>query len=169
MIKILAAIIAFLLMIFPNSSTLLFYQQQLDFPGEEVVAEEIIDAIIDSDIEALMNMYCEAAKSTGEVTTDNIEKLIKSLEGNITHGEFFGADGGEYSNNGSSEIHRQIKIKIETSKKEYLVYASWIVADTESPEKVGLIQLTLYPYIWEESRVPMVQIPLTESLNIVRC
>ncbi len=165
MIKFFAAVIAFLLMVFPDSGTLLFYQQQLAFPGEKIVAGQIVDALTDGDGDALIDMYCEAAKSTGEITTENIENFINSLDGKIKNGEFYGADGGEYSNNGSGEIHRQIKIKIKTSQEEYLIYASWIVADTEYPEKVGLIQLTLYPYVWDEPPVPIAQVPLKQSLK----
>ena len=83
MAKFLAIIISFLLMLFPDSGTLLVYQQQLAFPGEKAVAEEIIDAIKDKNAEALINMYSETAKSTGEITSENIEHFFGSFKGDI--------------------------------------------------------------------------------------
>lgn len=167
MIKILASILAILLMIFPDSGTLLSLYQQLSFPGEVEVAELVVDAIIAGDIEVLKNMYSETAKSTGEVTTENIEGLINSFDGNIIQGKYVDWGGGEYSANGVVEIHRSIKIKFTTTENEYKMHVSWQVADTECPENVGLVQLSLYPYIFEEPRTPIAQVPLKESLTEV--
>ena len=162
MIKIISAIIAFLLVLFPNSESLLGAQQQASFPGEKAVAKQIVEAIKDKDIDALIDMYCDAAKSTGEVTIENLDNLINSLDGNIKSGGLHGYDSSDH---GSQKSHRQLKIKIETDKEDYIIYASWIVTDTEQPERVGLIQLTIYPYIWAEPRVPTAQVPLTASLD----
>ena len=45
MTKIISAIIAFLLMLFPNSGNLLIMQQQLSFPGEKAAANQIVEAV----------------------------------------------------------------------------------------------------------------------------
>ena len=167
MVKILLSIVMFLIMLFPDSGTLLIYQQQLSFPGEKAVAEEIIDAIKDRDSEALIDMYSEVAKNTGEITTGNIERFFEFFEGDIIYGDYLYADGGDHIAYGSGESHRKMKITLETNNEKYTLFASWAIVDTENPEKVGLVQLTLYPYIWEEPRVPIVRIPLTESLKNV--
>lgn len=167
MVKILASIIAFLFMLFPDSGTLLIYQQQLDYPGEITVAEEIIDAIKDRDAEALINMYSEAAKNTGEITTENIEHFFDSFEGDVIYGDYLYADGGDHIAYGSGESHRQLRIEFKTIKETYRLYASWQIVDTENPQKVGLVQLTLFPEInsWEEYEGPLAQIPLKDSLT----
>lgn len=162
MIKIISAIIAFLLMLFPNSGSLLGAQQQVLFPGEKAAAKQIVEAIKDNDIDALIDMYCDAAKSTGEVTTENLQNLINSIEGNIKNGGLYGYDSSDH---GSQKSDRQLKIKIETDKGDYLIYASWVVADTEQPERVGLLQLTLFPYFINEYPVVIAQVPLKESLK----
>ena len=162
MTKIISAIIAFLLMLFPTSGNLLATQQQLSFPGEKAAANQIIEAIKGNDIDALIDMYCVAAKSTGEVTTENLQNFIDTIEGDIKKGEYFLSDSSDYSNKGHIKSHRQIKIKITTSQQQYLIYASWVVADTETPERVGLLQLTLFPY---EDPVVIAQVPLKGSIQ----
>lgn len=167
MTKIFATIIAFLLMIFPESGTLQIYQWQLDFPGEKAVAEEIIDAIKDKDVDVLMNMYAEISKSTGEVTEENLENFIKTIKGDIIESQYNGCDSSDKIAYGSGTQTRQIKIKIKTTDDTYDVYASWVIVDTDNPENIGLLQLTLFPDIisWEEYEGPLAQIPLKESLK----
>ncbi len=169
MAKILAVIISFLLMLFPDSGTLLVYQQQLAFPGEKAVAEEIIDAIKNRDAESLINMYSEAAKSTGEITTENIERFFESFEGDVIHGDYLYADGGDHIAYGYGESHRQLRIEFKTNSETYRLYASWQIVDTENPQKVGLVQLTLFPKIssLEEYEGVLAQIPLNNSLTNV--
>lgn len=167
MIKIFSAIIAFLLMLFPESGILKIYQWQLDFPGTKAVAEEIIDAIKDKDFETLMNMYSESAKSTGEVTEENLEIFINAIKGDVIEAKFDGADGGDHIAYGSGDMDRNIRIRIETTERVYQIYASWVIVDTENPEKVGLLQLTLFPknVSWENYEGPLAQVPLKDSFK----
>lgn len=169
MAKFLAIIISFLLMLFPDSGTLLVYQQQLAFPGEKAVAEEIIDAIKDKNAEALINMYSETAKSTGEITSENIEHFFGSFKGDIIYGDYLYADGGDHIAYGSGESHRQLRIEFKTNSETYRLYASWQIVDTEAPQKVGLVQLTLFPKTssWEEYEGVLAQIPIKDSLTNV--
>ena len=163
MVKIISAIIAFLLMLFPNSGNLLIMQQQLSFPGEKAAANQIVEAIQNNDIDALIDMYCDVAMSTGEVTKENLQNLINSIEGNIKKGGLYGYDSSTHG----SVSDRQLKIKIETDRGDYLVYASWVVADLEYPERVGLLQLTLFPYFLNEYPVVIAQVPLKGSIGNV--
>lgn len=163
MINFIASILSFLLMIFPNYSLFLGLQQQILFPGEQVVAEQIIDAIVDGDINALVAMYSEESINTGEVTTENIENIINSFEGDINLCKYLGAGGSDYSNNGTQKSHRQLKIEIETSEELYVVYATWVISDTENPEKVGLAQITVFDSVgYNETFVPIAQVPTTK-------
>ena len=163
MTKIFATIIAFLLMLFPESGTLLAYQQQLAFPGAKVVAEEIVDSIKDGDIETLINMYSESAKNTGEVTIESIESFINFFDSEVVSGKFIGADGSDYVNHGTSQSHRQIKIELKTSRERYIMYATWVITDTENPEKVGLVQMTLFDSEGLETYIPIAQVPITKN------
>lgn len=166
MIKnIIISIVAFLLTLFPDSGNLLITYQQLMFPGEMQVAEDIIDAIVDGDVKAIIDMYSEVAKSTGEVTTENIENLLNSFEGKLLYGDYQRCDSSDYSNNGKSKSSRNLKFDLVTTETKYRIYAYWTVVDTENIDEVGLTQLIVYPYIWEEPRVPISVIPLTESLT----
>lgn len=165
MTKIFATIIAFLLMLFPESGTLLIYQQQLVFPGEKAVAEEIIDAIKDKDVDVLVNMYAEISKSTGEVTKENIENFINGFKGNIIYGEYNGSGSSDKIAYGSGRSTRQIKMIIKTSEDTYNIFASWVKVDTENPENVGLLQLTMWDSYGYEIHEPTVQVPLKKSLT----
>lgn len=170
MTKIFATIIAFLLMLFPESGILQIYQWQLDFPGTKDVAEEIIDAINEKDFETLINMYSESAKSTGEVTEENLEIFINAIKGDIIEAKFNGADGGDHIAYGSGDSDRTIRIRLETTEGVYKIYASWVIVDTENPENIGLMQLTLFPnnVSWENYEGPLAQIPLKESFKEAR-
>lgn len=162
MTKILATIIAFLLILFPDSGTLLIYQWQLAFPGEKVVAEDIIDAIKNKDVDTLINMYSESAKSTGEVTKENLENFINAINGDIIESKYNGYDSSDKIAYGSGISTRQIKIKINTSEDTYNIFVSWVIVDTENPENVGLIQLSLFDSVaYNETHKSIVQIPIT--------
>lgn len=152
-------------MLFPESGILQIYQWQLSFPGESVVAEEVSDAIKNNDVETLINMYSESAKNSGEVTKENLEIFINTIKGDIIESKYNGYDGSDKIAYGSGTQTRQIKIRIKTTEETYDVYASWVIVDTENPENIGLLQLTLFPNIisWEEYNGPLSQIPLKES------
>ena len=163
MMKILSAIIAFLLMLFPTSGNLLATQQQLSFPGEKEVAKQIVDAIIDGDVDTLVDMYSEESINTGEITTENIENIINAFEGNINRYKYLGAGGSDYSNYGIQKSYRQLKIEIETSEELYVVYAIWVISDTANPEKVGLEQITVFDSVgYNETFTPIAQVPTTK-------
>lgn len=164
MVKLLASIIALLLMVFPDSGSLLIVHQQLNFPGEKVVAEEIIDAIKDKDVNTLINMYSETSQKTGEVLTETINGLINAIDGNIVYGFYDGSGSSDKIAYGSGKSTRQIKIMIKTTKDTYKIFASWVIVDTEYPENVGLLQLTMWDSYGQEIHEPTAQIPLTESL-----
>ncbi len=170
MIKnIIISIVAFLLTLFPDSGNLLITYQQLMFPGEMQVAEDIIDAIVDGDVKAIIDMYSEVAKSTGEVTTENIENFLNLFEGEILHGDYQGCSSSDYINNGKGKCSRSLRIEFVTTEKKYEVYASWYVVDTENSDEVGLGQITVYPYTTDLSQLYIVsQVPLKESLVAVR-
>lgn len=165
MTKIFASIIAFLLMLFPESGTLQIYQWQLSFPGEKTVAEDVSDAIKNNDIETLINLYSESAKKSGEVTKENLEAFISSIKGDIIESKYNGCDSSDKIAYGSGTQTRQIKIRVKTTEETYDVYASWVIVDTENPENIGLLQLTLFPNVisFEEYNGPLAQIPLKES------
>lgn len=170
MIKnIIISIVAFLLTLFPDSGNLLITYQQLMFPGEMQVAEDIIDAIVDGDVKAIIDMYSEVAKSTGEVTTESVENLLDSFEGKLLYGDFQAYDSSDYINNGKGERSCNLRIYFVTTEKKYEVYASWHIVDTENSDEVGLGQITVYPYTTDLSQLHIIsQVPLKESLNEVR-
>lgn len=163
--KFIISIVTLLLALFPDSGYLLMTHQQLSFTGEMQTVERIIDAFVGGDVETIIDMYSNVAISTGEVTTENIENLLNSFEGKLLYGDYQRCDSSDYSNNGKSKSSRNLKFDLVTTETKYRIYAYWTVVDTENIDEVGLTQLIVYPYIWEEPRVPISVIPLTESLT----
>ena len=64
--RILAIVFTFLLSIFPNSSYVLGCYQTYTYPGKHVITEQVMDAIINEDIDALIGMLSEESRNNIE-------------------------------------------------------------------------------------------------------
>lgn len=138
--KIIVAILAILLTFFPNSGFLLSNYQNLTFLGEDAITDTIVEAINNNDADTIEAMLSQHTKENGENLNQKIKELIAVIDGDITeYREHGGGSDGEYSNNGVSIKDKSWDIYIKTdSDNEYLVCVSWVIVNTNKPEKVGM-------------------------------
>ena len=138
--KIIISILVVLLTIFPDSAFLLSNYQNLTFLGEDMITDMIVDAIKNNDADTIESMLSQHTKENGENLNQKIKGLIAVIDGDITeYREHGGGGDGEYSDNDVSIKDKSWDIYIKTdSGNEYLVCVSWIIVNTNKPEKVGM-------------------------------
>ncbi len=145
MTNIIISIVAFLLTIFPFSQTLLATHQQLSFQGNQVISQNIVEAINSNDIQAIEDMLSEERKQNMSDPKKSISEFLQSFDGEIVEiGHISG--GSESAESGSGYVYkvRDWRIEIETSQGERWLYVTWVIADTINPEHVGMCGMTFY-------------------------
>lgn len=144
MTKIIISIVSFLLVLFPFSSTLLATQQQLSFPGDQEITSDIVDAIKLNDIQAIEEMLSKEAKQRMGDPQKTIREFLQNIDNEIVGVRQIGG-GGESSESGAGYVYK-VKtwtIEVETTQKTYLLSPTWIIADTRSPQRVGMSSMLL--------------------------
>jgi len=142
--KLILGILAFLLTIFPGCGMLLTPYQSLTFPGEAIVTDDIMNAIVTRDIATLENMVSSDRKQTMEDLPGNIGKLIDTIEGEITDyqrsGVGYNYDKSEF---GTRINRRNWDVVIETTTQSYTLIITWTVVNNRAPEEVGMRSISL--------------------------
>jgi hypothetical protein len=155
------SVLAFLLTIFPSCSFLLAPYQSMTFPGEVVIAEDVLSAIEAQDVAALEAMFCPAIRTQTEDLYDQIAKLIDAIDGDIV--KMDRSPSSSYSKPGFNEFSWDIDI--ETTATTYLIMFGWMSINTTNSEEVGLNYLSLIDLgllslnpedesVWRLARVP---------------
>lgn len=144
MTKIIISIVSVLLILFPFSSTLLGTYQQLTFPGVQEITDDIIDAVKSNDIAAIEEMLSEETKQNMEDPQKKISEFLQIIDGEVIDARQGHGGGGE-SNNGAGYVYivETWKIEVKTSQSTYWIWATWVIADTRTPEEVGLAGMTV--------------------------
>ncbi len=156
--SIILTIVTFLLTIFPWSSSLVAKKQQLTFPGNEIVINEIISAIETRDVSSLEEMYSKSQREEVDGLSNKIELLIDSIKGEMLEIIWLPSGGSDYKNYGVAESTRSWKLIFTTSEDEYIIYVDWVIVDTINPDRVGLIGLTLFDSVgYNETHEAIVQ------------
>lgn len=150
MSKIIALIVSVLLIFFPESAFLECKAQELAYPGNDAVCNEIAKFIKSNDADAIKEMFCESDKQVNENLTEQIQNVIDSIDGEILNTEKEVGRGyqSDYANYGIYQSKRDFVLSIKTINNSYSLFIFWVTVDTESPEKVGLSSLTL----WDSER-----------------
>ena len=78
--RILAVVFTFLLTIFPNSSYVLGCYQTYTYPGKHVITEQVMDAIINEDIDALIGMLSEERRNNIEDLPGKFREFIDAID-----------------------------------------------------------------------------------------
>ncbi len=144
MTKIIISIVSFLLILFPFSSTLSATYQQLTFPGVHEITNNIIDAVKSNDIQAIEEMLSEEAKQRMENPQKAIREFLKAFDGEVIEARYLQSAGGETSS-GMGYVYKveTWKIEVKTSQSTYLIWVTWVIADTRGPKEVGLAGMTV--------------------------
>lgn len=142
--KIIISIVSFLLVLFPFSSTLSGAYQQLTFPGVHEITNDIIDAVKSNDIQAIEGMLSEEAKQRMENPQKAISEFLKAFDGEVIESRYLQSAGGETSS-GMGYVYKveTWTIEIKTIKSTYWLSTTWIIADTRSPQHVGMSSMLL--------------------------
>lgn len=144
MSKILISILSVLMILFPFSSFLLGTYQQLSFPGEYEITDEIIDAVKTNDIDALEKMLSNETKKNLEDPKKEISDFLQIIDGEIIDAKYHSGTGEEdQSGTGYVYSFRGWIIEFKTTENTYWVWISWVRADTKSPEHCGLVGISI--------------------------
>ena len=141
--QILISILAFLLTIFPNSSTLLGNYQELTFPGMHEISQQIVDAINNNDVEAFKEVLSPNMKKNVPDLDAKIQFLMNSIDDNIINYRVSDSGGGSTSNYGYFVESKIWTVDFKNNDLLYSIVLRYRVADTESPDNVGLIVVRL--------------------------
>lgn len=144
MSKILISILSVLMILFPFSSFLVGTYQQLSFPGEYVITDEIIDAVKTNDIDALEKMLSNETKKNLEDPQKEISDFLQIIDGEIIDAKYH-SETGEEDQSGTGYVYsfRGWIIEFKTTENTYWVWISWVRADTKSPEHCGLVGISI--------------------------
>ena len=144
MSKILISILSVLLILFRFSSFLVGTYQQLSFPGEYVITDEIIDAVKTNDIDALEKMLSNETKKNLEDPQKEISDFLQIIDGEIIDAKYH-SETGEEDQSGTGYVYsfRGWIIEFKTTENTYWVWISWVRADTKSPEHCGLVGISI--------------------------
>lgn len=144
MTKIIAFIISLLLTIFPNSVTLIGAYQDATYPGEQVITERVITAVKNGDVKAIEEMISPYIKNNHENLSEDIEGLINAMEGEILKAYWYsGSHDSVKKDYDSYESYRTWQIKFETDVSNYKLHVTWVRANTNKPDMVGMSSLSL--------------------------
>lgn len=144
MSKIIVSIVAILLIFFPNSKSLISYNQQITY-NSAIGAEKIIEAFKNEDVDALEKLMCKNINNNVENLPNKIQDLFDAVDGEIIEATYE-SRGGSYSgsNPGKGSITQSgVFIYITTTKNIYDISFWWETVNTYQPEETGIRAITL--------------------------
>ncbi len=140
--QILISILAFLLTIFPNSSTLLGNYQELTFPGMHEVSQQIVDAINNNDVEAFKKYLCPNMIKHDDLD-EKIQSFMDAIDDEIIEYRVRDAGGGSISNYGYYQEGKTWDTLFMYNGLTYNIGISYTVANTKEPDNVGITTIHL--------------------------
>lgn len=144
MAKFLISLLAFLLMLFPHSTSLLSISQQIT-NNPNVVAPKMVNAIETRDIAALEALMCLNIKQNVKNLPAKIGELIDSIDGDIIDTSWKDSGGSYEENreNGKTILQVGMEIFITTTTGTYVVGVWWEGINTFQPEETGIRNIAL--------------------------
>ena len=147
MTKIIVSILAFLLMIFPNSK-LLIGAHQARTNTVSIVAPKIVDAIKARDAATLESFMCQNIKQNTSNLRGEINNMLDAIDGTITEATWAWR-GGSYSESrsGGKKISQEgFEITVTTSVNSYALGIWWETINNFKPKEVGIRSIGLRYY-----------------------
>jgi len=144
MAKIIAGILAFLLWIFPNWSSLQNRYELLTFSWE-ATANNIMNAVKTNDITALEAMMCRNIKQNIADLPGEISKLLDTIDGEITTFTWktFGAFTASHGI-GKSLGQMTLAIDFTTSAGSYRLGMMWEYSNSFQPKEKGIRNISVH-------------------------
>lgn len=144
MTKFLISLLAFLLFLFPHSTSLLSINQQLT-NSTNVAAPKIMNAIETGDVAALEALMCLNIKQNVKNLPEKINELLDAIDGEIIEASWVHS-GGSYSGNrenGKTINQSGVDVLITTTTGTYVVGVWWETINTFQPEETGIRSIGL--------------------------
>lgn len=142
--KIVSLLLPILLVLFPNNTSLISIDQQIN-NNSTIAAPKIIAAFEERDSDALEDLMCNNIKQNTENIIKEISKMFSCVEGNVVESSYdtgshsFSADHG----NGKQILQTSIDITIKTTQKEYDIGVVWETINTFQTEETGIRSILL--------------------------
>jgi len=138
------SLLAFLLMLFPHSTSLLSISLQIT-NNTNVAAPKIINAIETSDVAALEALMCLNIKQNIDDLPVKIGELFDAIDGDIIEISWK-ERGGSYEENrenGKTILQIGMEFLITTTTGTYVICVWWEVINTFQPEETGIRSIGL--------------------------
>ena len=142
--KIVSVLLPILLALFPNSTSLISIDQQIN-NNSTIAASKIIAAFEERDSKALEDLMCNNIKIKTENLKSKIGEMFSCIEGEAVESSYdtgshsFSADHG----NGKQILQTSIDITIKTTQKEYDIGVVWETINTFQTEETGIRSIVL--------------------------
>jgi len=147
MTKIIVSILAFLLMIFPNSKYLIeAHQARTNTPS--IVAPQIIEAFKSKNISALEVLMCQNIKTNVSDLRTKIGEMMDAIDSEIIEATWTYRGGSylEKRGDGKKISQQGFEIYLTTSTKVFTIPVWWETINNFSPKEIGIRGIALrYP------------------------
>ena len=160
--KIIIALTAFLMLLFPNSGTLQ-YNHLIRTNGANFAAPAIINAIKEKDVDALEALMCQNIKDNVNDLPEEIRELMDAIDGEITDSSWrtVGSYDAKHGADGAI-LQVIIAIYITTSSDTYHVGITWETANSFAKEEVGIRNIGLLDV---DNNLLLAKISATEGIG----
>ena len=141
--KFLIGLMAFLLMLFPNSASLQ-YNYLIQTNSTDIAAPKIISAIKAKDVDALEELMCQNIKENVSDLPEKIGELMEAINGEIIDSSW--KNMGNYSENrgdGGAILQVDLGIYLTTSEANYKLLIVWETANSFAKEEAGIRAIVL--------------------------
>gem|GEM_PF-1111823 len=141
--KIIASVIAFLFMLFPNSGSLQ-YNYLVQTNSTDIAAPKIINAIKEKDVDALEALMCQNIKENVNNLPEEINKLMNSIDGEIINSSWknVGNYDAKHGDDGAI-LQVLVDIYLTTTEGDFKLLLTWETANTFAKEEAGIRAVTL--------------------------
>lgn len=141
--KFLIGLMAFLLMLFPNSGSLQ-YNYLVQTNNTNIAAPKIINAIKEKDIDALEALMCQNIKNNVNNLPEEIGKLMDAIDGEIIDSSWKAVGNyNENRGNGKAILQVDLDIYLTTSEANYKLLIVWETANSFAKEEAGIRAIVL--------------------------
>jgi hypothetical protein len=140
--NIIASILAFLLMLFPNWGGLqsMYLMQIFDL---DIITSNIMNAIETRNVSAFEDMMCQNIKDNVADLPGEIGALIDAIDEKVTEYKRTGPGAYEETKNGKRIIQRFWDINFKTSAADYKLMIVWEAANNFAIEETGIRAVVL--------------------------
>lgn len=144
--RIIASIMIFLLSVFPNSPFLIRYNQNRMYPGEQKIADMIVEMIKTDNVDEIYKLTSGELKEKNPNLKQELHEMIALVEEDILS---YKPDRSGFTDT-PTQSSVALNVDIKTSTKWYNINMRYIKSNPYNPELVG-IQKFVFHEFWFDS------------------